>query len=181
MEGHFGYLSSPLEGEERDGGRLVLIRFTFDNTAEFQHISLGREQLCAVDAPSSAPQRLYFFNNAFGGDMIRPWLVILIVLFAVAVHSKSRATETGTMICSGGVVSIGDTAGAVVAKCGQPATSTVRVEKRLGRESGKEHGRTVSEVSINDWIFNFGPNNFQYQLILENGRVTSIRSLDYGY
>jgi hypothetical protein len=113
--------------------------------------------------------------------MTKAVLLALVVLFVTATHSLSAASETGTMICQGGVVSTGDTAGEVVAKCGQPATSTTREGHKVGQTYGKDHGKTVSTVAIADWIFNFGPNNFQYQLILENGRVASIMSLDYGY
>ncbi|BDV42957.1 hypothetical protein GURASL_18800 [Geotalea uraniireducens] len=41
--------------------------------------------------------------------------------------------------------------------------------------------RTVTEVTVDDWTFNFGPDRFQYRLLLEDGRVTRIESLDYGY
>ena len=85
------------------------------------------------------------------------------------------------MICRGGIVSIGDTAGEVLNKCGQPATSTAREEKRFGSGATYGHDRFFTTVAIDDWIFNFGPNQFQYQVVLENGRVARIESLDYGY
>ena len=88
---------------------------------------------------------------------------------------------TGTMICAGGIVSIGDTAGEVIGKCGQPATSTKREEKRVVAESTNSRDRLITSVSLDDWIFNFGPNQFQYQLLFENGRVARIDSLNYGY
>jgi len=50
---------------------------------------------------------------------------------------------------------------------------------RIPRRPGMARWLLLS--SIDDWLFNFGPNEFQYQLILENGRVTRIDSLDYGY
>lgn len=106
---------------------------------------------------------------------------ILAALIIMAVHSLGFATDTDTMFCSGGIISIGDTAGEVLSKCGQPATSTAREERQFGARSIYNHGRTYSTVAIDDWIFNFGPNQFQYQLVLENGRVARIESLDYGY
>jgi hypothetical protein len=53
--------------------------------------------------------------------------------------------------------SIGDTVGEVLHKCGEPT------------------------MSIDGWTCNVGPNQFQYRLILENGRVARIESLAEGY
>lgn len=107
--------------------------------------------------------------------------ISLAALIILAGNSPGFATDTDTMFCEGGLISIGDTAGEVLSKCGQPATSTTREEKRYGAGSTYSHGRVFKTVAIDDWIFNFGPNHFQYQLVLENGRVARIESLDYGY
>jgi hypothetical protein len=96
-------------------------------------------------------------------------------------HVPGFATETGSLSCRGGIVSIGDTAGEVLSKCGQPAYTTQREEKRV--EGGPKSSRdlTITTTTVDDWIFNFGPNEFQYRLLLENGRVARIESLGYGY
>jgi hypothetical protein len=107
--------------------------------------------------------------------------VILVALVLTAIHVSGFATETGTMICKGGIVSMGDTAGEVISKCGQPASTTQREQKRVEEGSKSTRDRTITTITIDDWIFNFGPNQFQYQLLLENGRVTRIESLGYGY
>jgi hypothetical protein len=107
--------------------------------------------------------------------------IILAALVVTTVHVSGYAMETGTMSCKGGIVSIGDTAGEVISKCGQPATTTQREQKRVEKESRSTRGQIITSVTIDDWIFNFGPSQFQYQLILGNGRVARIESLDYGY
>lgn len=107
--------------------------------------------------------------------------VILVVLFVITVCASGFATETGTLSCKGGIVSIGDTAGEVISKCGQPATTTQREQKRAEEGSRSTSDRIITSVTIDDWIFNFGPNQFQYELLLENGRVSRIESLGYGY
>lgn len=99
----------------------------------------------------------------------------------VAGFTYVHATETGTMMCQGAIVSIGDTAGEVISKCGQPATSSKREEKRVVEDARRGRVREIKTVSIDDWIFNFGPNQFQYRLLLENGTVARIESLNYGY
>ncbi|MHC1697173.1 MAG: DUF2845 domain-containing protein [Geobacteraceae bacterium] len=109
------------------------------------------------------------------------FLTTFAAVIIMAGHSAVQATGTDSMMCSGGIVSIGDTAGEVLNKCGQPATSTTREEINFGAGPAYGHGRAFSTVAIDDWIFNFGPNQFQYQLILKNGRAARIESLDYGY
>jgi hypothetical protein len=107
--------------------------------------------------------------------------VVATISFALIAWTAPHAAATGTMICKGGIVSVGDTAGEVVAKCGEPATRSSREEKRVTEESRSGHARVVTTVSIDDWVFNFGPNEFQYQVILENGKVSRMESLNYGY
>ena len=105
----------------------------------------------------------------------------LAVLFTALSHTVAFASAPGSMFCDGGLISTGDTAGEVIAKCGQPAYTTQREEKRV-TDVGRQGGDTiVTIVVIDDWMYNFGPNRFQYRLILENGIVRRIESLDYGY
>ena len=103
--------------------------------------------------------------------------VSAIMLFNISAY----ATETGTMSCREGIVSIGDTAGAVVSKCGQPVYTAQRERKDVETASKGSRDKAIITVTIDDWTFNFGPNQFQYRVLLENGRVTGIESLDYGY
>jgi len=105
---------------------------------------------------------------------------LVIGLVLAAIPASVFATETGTMSCNGGIVSIGDSVGEVISKCGQPASTTQREQKKVA-ESKKNYERTITSITIDDWIFNFGPDKFQYQLLLENGRVARIESLSYGY
>lgn len=113
--------------------------------------------------------------------MKRMLRIVQIVLFLLTIQATGFASDTGTMRCNGGIVSIGDTAGEVISKCGQPAFATQREQKKIEEGPKGSRERTVTVVTIDDWTFNFGPNQFQYQVLLENGRVTRIESLDYGY
>lgn len=105
----------------------------------------------------------------------------LLGLAMVLFYTSVFASGPGSLRCEGGIVSRGDTLGEVTAKCGQPASALQRVEKRYDERGRGSRDRTVTEVTIDDWTFNFGPDRFQYQLIFENGRVTTIESLGYGY
>ena len=73
------------------------------------------------------------------------------------------------MICTGGIVSIGDTAGEVLNKCGEPATRSQRERKVVEKDSYDSGKKVVITVNVDDWTFNFGPNQFQYQFTFENG------------
>jgi hypothetical protein len=107
--------------------------------------------------------------------------IIFTALLATSTHAPGFATETGTMMCKGGIVSTGDSAGEVISKCGQPASTSQREQKSVVEGTKVTGDRTITTITIDDWIFNFGPNQFQYQLTLHNGRVARIESLGYGY
>jgi hypothetical protein len=104
-------------------------------------------------------------------------LVVLCLSLATPLH----AVETGSMRCSGGIVSIGDTAGAVAGKCGEPAFIAQRQQTSLEGRRRSTYNTTITTVTIDEWTYNFGPQEFQYQVSFENGRVMRIESLDYGY
>jgi len=105
----------------------------------------------------------------------------LTVLFVTLAYTAAFASGIDSMFCNGGLISTGDTAGEVIAKCGQPAYATQRDAKRVTDIDRRGHDKIVTTVAIDDWLYNFGPNRFQYRVILENGFVVRIESLDYGY
>jgi hypothetical protein len=99
-------------------------------------------------------------------------------IFTLTVWGTGFASEAATCMCKGGIVSPGDALAEVVRKCGEPSQRYQRTEKRGEELKGV---KTVSTVVIDDWTYNFGPNEFMYQMLFENGRVVKIESLDYGY
>lgn len=110
--------------------------------------------------------------------------ICLVFLCGLLMIVPAFATESATMICKNGIVSKGDFTGDVISKCGEPAGKTQREEKRF--EKTKERGgarekTVVTSVTIDEWTYNFGPNEFMHQVSLENGRVTRIESLGHGY
>ena len=107
--------------------------------------------------------------------------MLLAAVLTLAWESIGNAEERGTMICRGGIISIGDTVGDVLSKCGEPSYSSQRSDKRVEGGSRRSSDRTVTAINIDDWLYNFGPSQFQYEVIFENGRVARIESLGYGY
>lgn len=106
--------------------------------------------------------------------------IIGAVLLALA-PLTAGATETGTMICKSGIVSIGDAIPQVLQKCGRPAYSTQREQVEVGGSTKPGVRRTYTKVTVDDWTYNFGPTEFMYRVIFENGEVARIESLDWGY
>jgi len=105
----------------------------------------------------------------------------ILFLFGIALSSQVWADQRDSLICRGGLVTIGDTIGEVISKCGEPSHSSSRNDKRIETDSRYSRDRTVTTIRIDDWIYNFGPSQFQYQVIFENGRVARFESLGYGY
>lgn len=108
---------------------------------------------------------------------------ILIILAALLLVTAANVAgqETGTMFCERGIISIGDTIGEVLSKCGPPTYAAQRDQKRVEGRLFRSRERIITTVTVDDWIYNFGPHQFQYQVIFENGRVARIVSLEYGY
>lgn len=99
-------------------------------------------------------------------------------VFTLSVYGTGFATESETCICKNGIVSKGNPLAEVVAKCGEPAQKYQREEKRVDTVRGD---KKISTIIVDDWTYNFGPREFKYEFIFENGRVVKIESLDYGY
>ena len=100
-------------------------------------------------------------------------LLLAGVCLAVAAGS-ARAIEVETCICRSGIVSRGNLMAEVLKKCGPPTFAVQREEKKIEK-------RGFSIVTVDEWTYNFGPQEFMYDILFENGRVARIESLDYGY
>lgn len=81
--------------------------------------------------------------------------------------------------CSAQSVSVGDSALEVMAKCGEPAWKDVR-EEIIRERLDDETVRKVS-ITVEEWTYNFGPNQFLRIVTLRNGKVTKIRTGGRGY
>ena len=79
-----------------------------------------------------------------------------------------------TMRCKGGIVSTGDAEVVVLAKCGSP--TTVNEYGNVDRKG--HHSADINKMEA--WVYNPGPYEFMYRLILKNGVVTSIENLGPG-
>lgn len=104
--------------------------------------------------------------------------LLIVLLFSLQLPVIGYALQTGTMRCRNGIVSIDDSIPEVLNKCGEPAFQDRRQETR---SFGQRHGRSYETVTIDTWTYNFGPQEFMYEVTFQNGRVARIESLDQGF
>ena len=86
--------------------------------------------------------------------------------------------QAGRPKCSDQIISAGDSAADVMAKCGEPAWKDKR-EEVLRERLDDNTVRKVS-VIVEDWTYNFGPNQFTRIFTFRNGKVTDVRTGGYG-
>jgi hypothetical protein len=119
------------------------------------------------------------------------WGVWLGAAACLCLSGSARADSLG---CHGNIVSTGDSRYEVRSVCGEPDDAVQRVEYRTlrGRVAGpctREGGRIrcsqtreeVVEVTIDEWIYDFGKNQFIEYLTFEQGRLVSVREGSYGH
>jgi len=97
--------------------------------------------------------------------------LVLTVLLPLPVHA-------GSLSCDNGIVSVGDSAVDLIMKCGQPAWKDSHSEEVVDRPDRNVKHTTV--VSVEEWTYNFGPQQFLRIVILRNGVISSIRTGQYG-
>lgn len=98
--------------------------------------------------------------------------------------------------CNAFVIDPGLRKAEVLGKCGSPFTQDQRTEYRLQRVRETVWGRaspggppvqTAVEVErqvpvvIDEWVYNFGPQQFMQALRFENGTLVDVRDLGYGH
>jgi len=80
----------------------------------------------------------------------------LVVIFGI--HSSIfAAEETSSIMCDNGTVNIGDMEVDVQAKCGEP-----------------------NSQNMNEWVYNFGPDQPVYTVIFSEGKVVRILEDEWG-
>jgi hypothetical protein len=90
------------------------------------------------------------------------------------------APSAWALRCGSSLVNAGDYKLEVLRKCGEPAFADSRIELRYTKlyGTGLEFGQYVP-ITIDEWVYDFGPNRFVQLLRFENGRLVDIQSLGY--
>jgi hypothetical protein len=105
---------------------------------------------------------------------------------AVLALSLLAASPAFAFRCGTKLVSKGDTRDQVAAKCGEP-TDIVKLSSLFRRPTIWANGRPYYlgddfvEVQVQGWVYNLGPNKLMQKVIFEDGVVTDIETLGYGY
>jgi hypothetical protein len=79
-----------------------------------------------------------------------------------------------TISCDGGIVSSGDTVVDLIMKCGQPQWKDTRTEEIVDRLDKDTRRKTY--VTVEDWTYNIGENQFLRIVTIRNGVITGIRT-----
>lgn len=103
---------------------------------------------------------------------MKRFLFVLPVLFIFGSESIAEAFR-----CEGGIVDEGYSIGEVLKKCGQPYFKDSRKESRLVIE-GKDE--VMKNVSVDEWLYNFGTQSFIRVLTFESGKLAHIKTGGYG-
>jgi len=125
------------------------------------------------------------------------FLTNLVFLFA---YQAAQPAMADTMRCDRTLVTRGDSQGEVLAACGEPMFASQRKIYRSGIPSRRlmnfspnrlyhnltsrelvHHDRSVVEVPVDVWTYNFGPRQFMREITFMDGRVLGIETLGYGH
>ncbi len=113
--------------------------------------------------------------------MNRPLLATLVVLLCALGASRAEALS-----CQNRLVDLGDPAARVRSLCGDPADVSTRVEQRsVTVHRRAPNGIVVSDtvsvaVTVERWLYDFGPQRFMQELTFEDGRLRRVEALGYG-
>jgi Protein of unknown function (DUF2845) len=99
-------------------------------------------------------------------------LALMTALTCVDVYADSLS-------CSGGIISTGDRSADVLAKCGSPDSKDSHLEEVTQRIDADTKQKVY--VTVEEWTYNFGTNQFMRIVVLKNGQVTEILTGNYGY
>ena len=116
-------------------------------------------------------------------------LSITIVTLAMLLSTNAAIAAR----CGSQLIVKGDSQAKVKKYCGEPATKSEYYAIRRGTYPTRdENGEWVepereykfigrTEVLVEDWIYNFGPNKFMRRVRFTNGIVESVDTLERGY
>jgi hypothetical protein len=102
--------------------------------------------------------------------------LILIILFVTGlIPFQARADSIS---CDGGIVSSGESAVDLIMKCGQPEWKESHQEEITDRVNPNLKQRIY--VTVEEWTYNFGPQQFLRIVTLRNSVVAGVQTGQYG-
>jgi hypothetical protein len=98
-------------------------------------------------------------------------IILLSFLFPIQSYADSIS-------CDGGIVSNGDAVVELMLKCGKPEWKELHQEEITDQINPNLKQRTY--ITVEEWTYNFGPQQFLRIVTLRNGVVAGIRIGQYG-
>jgi hypothetical protein len=90
-----------------------------------------------------------------------------------------------TLTCDDKIINRGTSQAEVAAKCGQPAQVDHNTVTTGGAVSSGGQPLLISgastQIEVEVWTYNFGPDKLMQRIRFENGLVVSIQSMGYGF
>ena len=118
-------------------------------------------------------------NNTRPTRATRPRGSVGVVIAAALV---AIAAPAHALTCGPRVISTGDDASKVLEFCGEPASVQTRhIDRTPIDANGRVYRGFTEEVLVEEWTYNFGPRQLMVKIRLDNGVVTDIKYLGYGY
>ena len=114
---------------------------------------------------------------------------LFLIIAVLLVVSQVTAADFS---CGNRIITLGGRKDDVLRKCGEPSNAAIWQEVHTKREFGagvvdhdsgyRRSPLLVDEsVTIEEWEYNLGPNQFIRHLRFENGRLIKITAGEYGY
>jgi hypothetical protein len=111
--------------------------------------------------------------------------VRLALLVTAATLVAPLAAQADALRCGSRIVVIGDTRGQLQAICGDPGDVTSH--RVLQQPVYYLHGHRyflssgLVEIVVEEWTYNFGPLKLMRRVRIEDGVITDMETLGYGY
>lgn len=100
--------------------------------------------------------------------------LLLAVLFAGLLSLAGTALA---LPCKGATVTPGDPLAEVAAKCGE---AMLKEERTVTTEETDKEGTRKSTTTIDEWTYDFGPDEQMQTYRFENGKLSEITNIGYG-
>jgi len=88
----------------------------------------------------------------------------------------------GTLRCSERIIDQGATRAEVASLCGDPTQVEQKtIYNDVSGPVSSVIARTTSEIHVEMWIYNFGPNQLMQRIWFQDGILVRIESMGYGF
>ncbi len=104
-------------------------------------------------------------------------IMLLYFLALMAMPYVNAYAET--IDCKGGIISVGDSRVDLVTKCGEPDWKDSHDEVISERLDSDTKRKVI--VVVDEWTYNFGTSQLIRIVTMKNGRISDIRTGNYGY